>query len=71
VNLAGSQIDCSTFIIVKKLTTCILVPLKVVCIMTKTKEPNVNHGLDTSQNKAVNIAGYLVTSANIVGKAAG
>jgi hypothetical protein len=39
--------------------------------MTKAKEPNVNHGLDTSQNKEVNIAGYLVTSANIVGKAAG
>jgi len=38
--------------------------------MTKAKEPNVNHGLDTSQNKEVNIAGYLVTSANIVGKAA-
>ncbi len=39
--------------------------------MTKSKEPNVNHGLETGQNKAVNTAGYLVTSANIVGKAAG
>ncbi len=30
--------------------------------------PNVNSGPDTSQNKAVSVAGYIVTSANIVRK---
>jgi hypothetical protein len=35
--------------------------------MSKAQRPNVNNGLDTSQNKAVNLAGLIVTSANIVG----
>ncbi len=36
--------------------------------MSKAQRPNVNKGLDTSQNKAVNLAGLIVTSANIVGQ---
>jgi hypothetical protein len=36
--------------------------------MAKPLRPNVNSGLDTSQNKAVSVAGYIVTSANIVGQ---
>jgi hypothetical protein len=35
--------------------------------MSKAQRPNVNNGLDTSQNKAVNLEGLIVTSANIVG----
>ncbi len=35
--------------------------------MSKAQRPNVNNGLDTSQNKAVDLAGFIVTSANIVG----
>jgi hypothetical protein len=35
--------------------------------MSKAQRPNVNNGLGTSQNKAVNLAGLIVTSANIVG----
>jgi hypothetical protein len=36
--------------------------------MSKAQMPNVNNGLDTSQNKAVNLARLIVTSANIVGQ---
>ncbi len=35
-------------------------------IMAKAQGPNENNGLDTSQNKAVNLEGLRVTSANIV-----
>ncbi len=35
--------------------------------MAKVKKPNANNGLDPSRNKAVNLAGQIVTSANIVG----
>ncbi len=35
--------------------------------MAKATKPNANNGLDTNQNKAVNLAGQIVTSANIVG----
>jgi hypothetical protein len=34
--------------------------------MEKAQEPNVKNGLYTCQNRAVNLAGYIVTSANIV-----
>jgi hypothetical protein len=36
--------------------------------MAKPQKPNVNSGLDTSQNNAVGVAGKIVTSANIVGQ---
>jgi hypothetical protein len=36
--------------------------------MAKPQRPNVNSGLDTSQNKAVSVAGKILTSANIVGQ---
>ncbi len=51
----------------KNLKTCIAVDLYVGYIMSKAQRPNVNNGLDTSQNKAVNLVGLIVTSANIVG----
>jgi hypothetical protein len=35
--------------------------------MAKAQGPNVNNSLDTSQNKAINLAGQIATSANIVG----
>jgi hypothetical protein len=35
--------------------------------MAKVQGSNVNKGLDTSQNKAVNLVGKRVTSANNVG----
>jgi hypothetical protein len=35
--------------------TCIAVLLYVGSVMTKAKMPNVNDGLDTSINKAVNL----------------
>jgi hypothetical protein len=50
---------------VKNLKTCIAVHLYIGYIMSKAQRPNVNNGLDT--NKAVNLAGLIVTSANIVG----
>ncbi len=37
------------------------------CSLSKAQRPNVNNGLDTSRNKAVNLEGLIVTSANIVG----
>ncbi len=40
-------------------------------ITAKAEEPNVNNGLDTGKIKAVNLAGLIVTSANIVGKTVG
>ncbi len=36
--------------------------------MSKAQRPNVYNGLDTSQNKAVNLAGLIMNSANIVGQ---
>jgi hypothetical protein len=42
--------------------------LYVGYIMAKDPGPNVNNGLDTSQSKAVNLAGQIATSANIVGE---
>jgi hypothetical protein len=45
----------------KNLKTCIAVLLNVGCCMAKPQRPNVNSGLNTSQNKEV-------TSANIVGQ---
>jgi hypothetical protein len=52
---------------VKNLKTCIAVHLYFGYIMSKAQRPNVNNGLDTSRNEAVNLAGLIVTSANIVG----
>jgi hypothetical protein len=52
---------------VKNLKTCIAVPLYIGYIMSKAQRPNVNDGLDTSQNKAVNLAGLIVTSTNNFG----
>jgi hypothetical protein len=51
---------------VKDQKTCIAVILYAGFIMTKAKEPNMNNGHDTSQNKAVNIRGQILTSINIV-----
>ena len=51
----------------KNLKTCIAVLLYVGYSMAKAEVPNMNNGLDTSQNKAVNLEGLIVTSANIVG----
>jgi len=39
--------------------------------MAKAEWPNVNNGHDTRQNKAVNLPGSMMTSANIVVKGAG
>jgi hypothetical protein len=36
--------------------------------MAKPQRPNMNSGLDISQNKAISVAGYIMTSANIVGQ---
>jgi hypothetical protein len=36
--------------------------------MAKAQRPNVNNGLDTSQNKTANLARLILTSANIVGQ---
>ncbi len=41
--------------------------LKTEIIKSNAQRPNVNIGLDTSQNKAVNLTGLIVTSANILG----
>jgi hypothetical protein len=54
VTLAGSKIDSSKFYHVENLKTYIAVFLHVDYIMIKAKEPDVNIGIDTSQNKAVN-----------------
>ncbi len=35
-------------------------------ITAKAEEPNVNNGLDTGKIKAVNLSGYIVTSAKNV-----
>jgi len=54
VILAGSKIYITlNFINVKNLKTCIAVGYS----MAKYKRSNVTNGLDTSQNKAVNLAG--------------
>jgi hypothetical protein len=45
------------YIIVKNLKTCIAVLLTVGYFMAKPSRPNVNSGLDTSQNKVVCVAG--------------
>ncbi len=50
------------------LKTCIAVLLYVGYVMAKPQRPNVNSGLDTSQNKAVSVERLIVTSANIVGQ---
>ncbi len=40
--------------------------------MAKAKQPNWNNGLDTSHNKVINLARYIVTFANtVLWKAAG
>ncbi len=51
----------------KNLETCLAVHLYNGYIMSKPQRPNVNNDLDTSQNKAVDLAGFIVTSANIKG----
>jgi hypothetical protein len=51
---------------VKNLKTCIAVHLYIGYIISKAQRPNVNNGLDKSQNKAVNFKGLIVTSANIL-----
>jgi hypothetical protein len=56
-----------SFIIVKSQITCIAVLLYIGSIRAKSKKPYVNNGLDPRHNKAVNVAGQIVTSANIVG----
>jgi hypothetical protein len=53
---------------VKNLKTCIAVHLYIGYIISKDQRPNKNNGLDTSQNKAVNLTGLIVTSANILNK---
>jgi hypothetical protein len=45
------------YIFVKNLKTCLAVLSYVGYIMAKARGPNVNNGLDTSQNKAVDLAG--------------
>jgi hypothetical protein len=35
--------------------------------MAKAQGPNLNNDLDPSQNKAINLAGQIATSANIMG----
>jgi hypothetical protein len=67
VALVDSKIDSFKFFIVKNLKTCRAVNLYIGYIMSKAQRPNVNNGLDTGQNKAVNLVGLIVTSANIVG----
>jgi len=58
VTHAGSKIDCSKFIYyMKNLKTFMPVLVYAGSVMTKAKKPNMNNGLDTSQNKAVNLAG--------------
>jgi hypothetical protein len=52
-----SKIDIYKFYFCEKSETCIAVLLYVGSIMTKAKMPNVNDGLDTSQHKAVSLAG--------------
>jgi hypothetical protein len=39
------------------LKPCIAIILHVDSFMVKAEKPNVNNGLDTSHNKAVNLAG--------------
>jgi hypothetical protein len=41
----------------KNLKTCMAVLLYVGEVMAKPQRPNENSGLDTSQNKAVSVAG--------------
>ncbi len=48
--------------------TCIAVLLYIGYIVSKAQRSNVNNGLDTSQNKVLNLAGLIVASANFVGK---
>ncbi len=67
MTLADSKIDSFKFYYCENLKTCIAVHLYIGYIMSKAQRPNVENGLDTSQNKAVNLAGLIVTSANIVG----
>jgi hypothetical protein len=55
---AGSRIDSYKFYYCEKsenLHSCSL--LCWLSIMAKAKKPNVNNGLDTGRNKAVNLAG--------------
>jgi hypothetical protein len=50
--------------IVKNLKTCIGVLLYTGYIMAKSERPHVHNSLDTSQIKAVHLAGQIVTSVN-------
>jgi hypothetical protein len=65
VTLAGSKIDtvALNFVIMRSLKTCIAVGY----IMAKAEEPYVNNDPDTNQNKAVNLAGQIVTPVKIAG----
>jgi hypothetical protein len=67
VTLAGSKIDSFNFIFVKNLKTCIAVHSYINYNMSKAQSLQVKNGLDASQNKAVNLAEYVVTSAHIFG----
>ncbi len=66
-DLADSKIDSFKFYYCEKsenLHSCLF----IYCIIkSKAQRPNVNTGLDTSQNKALNLTGLIVTSANILG----
>jgi hypothetical protein len=68
VTLAGSKINSSKFYYCEKsvnLHSCSLIGW--LYTMAKAQGSNVNNDLETSQDKAVNLAGQIVTSANIVG----
>jgi hypothetical protein len=64
LTLAGSRIESSKFYCCEK--SCIDFQLYVGFKMA-TAKAYASNGLDTSENKALNLAGYRVTFANIVG----
>jgi hypothetical protein len=69
VVLAGSKIDSSKFYYCEKsedLYSCYVI-FWVLAVSRQKLNPNVNNGLDTGQNKAVNIGGQILTSVNIMG----
>jgi hypothetical protein len=57
VTLAGSKVDSSKFYDCEKSENFIAFLLYVGYIMAKHQSPYVKNGLDTSQNKAVNLGG--------------
>ncbi len=55
VTQAGSKEIALKFLFVKNLKICTAVLLYVGSIIAKAKKPKANNGLDTCQNKAVNL----------------